>query len=161
MRSIVLLLVAAVVLGPALAAEVPELLPELRYADPGSWIGKSREEIIAKWGEPFRAKPQKGGGERIVFERKVMLGAVYSESASIDIDLRKEKNEEGKSRLVAEQVADGPVDLVFKKMKFKFWFGADGRVARVEFPDKLTEDPAARTYAAPQPVSNEAAPYRP
>jgi hypothetical protein len=160
-RSILLLFLLSAACGSVLAAEVPELLPELRYAAPDSWIGQSREEIVAKWGEPFKAKPQKDGGERIVFERKVMLGAVYSESASIDIDLRKEKSEEGKSRLVAEQVADGPVDLVFKKMKFKFWFGADGRVERVDFPDKLTEDPAGRTYAAPPPRSDGASPYSP
>lgn len=161
MRSIVILAILAAAALPGRAAEVPELLPELRYAAPETWIGQSREEIVQKWGEPFRAKAQKDGGERIVFERKVMLGAVYSESASIDIDLRKEKNEEGKSRLVAEQVADGPVDLVFKKMKFKFWFGADGRVARVDFPPKLTEDPAGRTYAAPPPRSDGASPYSP
>lgn len=161
MRSILLLFVLAAACAPALAQEVPELLPELRYADPESWVGQSREEIVAKWGEPFRAKRQKDGGELIVFPRRVLLGAVYSESASVDIDLRKEKSEEGRSRLVAEQRADGPSDLVFKKMKFKFRFGADGRVERVDFPDKLTEDPAGRTYAAPPPVSDGASPYSP
>lgn len=162
MRSIVILALLAVVCGSILAADLPELPPELRYADPESWIGQSREEILAKWGQPFRAKPQKDGGERIVFERKVMLGAVYSPSAEIEIDMRREEDEEGKKRLVAERVEQGPVDLVFKKMKFKFWLDANGRVTGVDFPPKLTEDPASRTYAAPQPPPADGiAPYRP
>lgn len=163
MRSIVVLsIVLTAVCGPILAAELPELSAELRYADPQSWIGQSREEILAKWGQPFRAKPQQDGGERIVFERKVMLGAVYSPSAEIEIDMRREEDEEGKKRLVAERVEPGPVDLVYKKMKFKFWFDAEGRVTRVDFPDKLTEDPAGRTYAAPRPPQSDGIPpYRP
>ena len=161
MRSIVMLFVLATVCGSIQAAEVPELLPELRHAAPDTWLGQSREQIVEQWGEPSRAKPQKDGGELIVFVRKVLLGAVYSESASIDIDVRKEKDEEGKGRLVAEPRADGPIDLVFKKMKFKFWFDADGRVARLDFPPKLTEDPAGRTYAAPPAPSDGASPYSP
>ena len=48
-----------------------------------SWIGKSRSQVVEKWGEPTSVKPARKGGEVLIYELQVPAGEFqYAPEAS-------------------------------------------------------------------------------
>lgn len=159
MRTISMLLALGLALPPVALAGAPELLPELRYSDPDSWLGADRAALLEKWGAPTKFKAS-SGGELVVFERSFLVGLAY-DASSRTIEYTKEKDTDGKSHLVKESAPTAPTDALYKKAKFKFWLDGSGRVVKVKFPSEAGSDPASKYYAAPVTPDPTPTPYTP
>jgi hypothetical protein len=155
------LLLLALFLSVALAvhAAVPELLPELRFSKPESWLGKERTELIGTWGEPSKTKRNRDG-VLLVFERRIMVGLSYDGSAT-NMSYRREKDDDGKARMVQDGQYGTPTEAVFKKARFKFWLDDAGRVVKVKFPESAAVDPNANVHVAPAVPDGNSTPYTP
>lgn len=118
-----------------------EAEPAKSETDP--WIGKSRDEVVEKWGKPAKTK-SKGDGEILIYEIDVFMGEFYNteEDYSTDISLSK-KGEDGKRKMEVdtEGVTQAPI---YKKMKFKFFLDATDCVTKTDFPEK------AKNYTPPK-----------
>jgi len=73
------------------------------------------------------------------------------DASSSDIAGRRQKDEQGKTRVFAEMEPYAPVDPAYKTMKFKLWFGANGRVTRTAFPSGLGRLRPVPYWCAPWP----------
>lgn len=123
-------LAAAATVGIAVAGETPG----------AAWVGKSRDEVVEKWGAPAKVKKRRDG-EVLIFEREMLTGFAYGQtgaSRSFEVD----KDDEGKRRL-KDSNPPGDPEPVYKKVKFKFFLDRDGRVVRFEPPELKSIDPSA------------------
>jgi len=112
-----------------------------------AWIGKSRDEVVEKWGAPAKVKKQRDG-EVLFFEREMLTGFAYGQteaSRSFEVD----KDDEGKRRL-KDSNPPGDPEPVYKKVKFRFFLDREGRVVRFEAPKVKSID----LSALPRPAAD-------
>lgn len=124
----------------ALAASTVALGDEPPEAGTDPWVGKTRAEIIEKWGEPAKTKTKKGL-ETLIYDVDVFVGEFYHAEDggySTDISIGK-KDDDGKREIEVENEGVTQVPA-YKKMKFKFYLDEGGRVTKTDFPD------AAKNY---------------
>lgn len=106
-------------------------------AETDPWIGKSRAEIIEKWGKPGKTKTKKGL-ETLIYEVEVFEGEFYyTKDGSYATEISAgTKNDDGKRRQVEvehEGITQAPA---YKKLKFKFYLDESGHVTKTDFPDQ-------------------------
>lgn len=132
MRGLLHLLIVAVLAVPGLAEEPPGA----KESGQPSWIGKHRDEVVAKWGPPAKTKARRGGGEVLIYELMAYERDAYAGSGGeYEAEASFTKDDEGKYK--PDVVAEGPPPQpVYKKMKFKFVLDGDGRVIEIDFPKK-------------------------
>ena len=129
--------IALAVLAPAVGLAAGDEPPKPEN-DP--WIGKSRAEIVAKWGKPAKSKTKRGV-ETLVYEVEVFVGEFYytkDGGFSTDI-LPASRDDDGKRQFDVENEGVTQV-ATYKKLKFKFYLDESGHVTKTDFPDK------AKTY---------------
>jgi hypothetical protein len=127
---------------PAAAQEEPAAPSSGEAAE--LWIGKTADELIAKWGEPSRTKRLKGGEQLLVYKIVVSGDARPTNDARIPIsspvpagfptsdsgDRRDGGNfEDGRFWIDTKGDVEAPVK---DKLKVRFRIDAQGKVADVE-----------------------------
>jgi len=87
-----------------------------------SWIGRSMDDVITKWGSPSSREPDGRGGAILTYEKTV---STLKESSNPATDMP--------GAMLPEQT------IPVKKPLAKFWVDQDRKVYRIEFSDEVYE----------------------